>query len=245
MRPGVPEVRITDPLDSELATYRPLSGQAVAGLIFGLLAPLALVDPLLWGLPLLGAIFSFSALRRIHREQPALGGRKIALAGLYLALFFGVLAPSDWFVYRRLVWNEARQFSALWFQYLAQDQPQLAHQMVLPPATRYHDSQHLWDFYRNNPRLREQLEGYVAMPLVRTLLALGPGAVSRFYDTVAQSREDGNDQVELLYAVTFEEEGERKSFFVSILCERQRLADGTAQWRILNTAGGVRPQSRE
>ena len=43
--PSVPDVHITDPQDAELAAYRALAGQAVLGLIFGLLAPLALVDP--------------------------------------------------------------------------------------------------------------------------------------------------------------------------------------------------------
>ena len=48
MRPSVPDVHITDSQDAELAEYRPLAGQAVLGLICGLLAPLAVVDPLLW-----------------------------------------------------------------------------------------------------------------------------------------------------------------------------------------------------
>ena len=58
MRPSVPDVHITDPHDADLAAYRALAPQAVAGLIFGLLAPLAMVDPLLWALPALGTIFS-------------------------------------------------------------------------------------------------------------------------------------------------------------------------------------------
>ncbi len=79
MRPSVPDVHITDPEDAELAAYRALAGQAVLGLIFGLLSPLVLVDPLLWSLfPALGVILSGWALRRIKKSD-SLTGRKMAL----------------------------------------------------------------------------------------------------------------------------------------------------------------------
>ena len=64
----------------------------------------------------------------------------------------------------------------------------------------------------------------------------------RFYETVGQSHDDNDDVVELLYAVTYEEEGERKSFFVAVRALRTKLADGSAGWRILQTGGGVKPE---
>ena len=48
--------------------------------------------------------------------------------------------------------------------------------------------------------------------------------------------------VEQLYAVTYEEEGERKSFFVAVQMSRTKLADGTADWRIAQANGGVKPE---
>ena len=47
MRPSVPDVHITDSRDAELAEYRALAGQAVLGLLLGLSAPLAMIDPML------------------------------------------------------------------------------------------------------------------------------------------------------------------------------------------------------
>ena len=80
MRPSVPDVHITDPQDADLAAYRALAPQAVVGLIFGLLAPLAMVDPLLWAIPLLGTILSALGLaphsepqRRTDWPQARLG----------------------------------------------------------------------------------------------------------------------------------------------------------------------------
>ncbi len=245
MRPSVPEVHITDPRDAEYAAYRALAPQAVAGLIFGLLAPLALIDTLLWIMPALGLFFSCWAIRRIKNNASALTGRGMAMAGLTISLLIAVAAPTEWLVYRCRVRDEARQFSALWFRYLVQDEPQKAHQLTMPPQRRLPFNNRLWDFYRNNPRPREALKGYVSSPTVRTLLALGPRSDVRFYDTAGQIRSDNDDQVEQLYAVTYEEDGERKSFFVAVRMSRPKLTGGKSGWRIVSAEGGVLPEGWE
>ena len=200
MRPSVPDVHITDAEDRELASYRALAGSAVVGLIIGLASPLALVDPLLYGIPIAGLLVSYGALRRIKKSD-LLTGRKIAVTGLLLSLIFLVAAPTDWIVYRRMIRAEARQFSSMWFELLAEDQPQRALQMLMPPQSRQRLDRELWAYYRNNAKSREQLEGYVKGPLVRTLLALGHKAQVRFFDTVKQSHESTDDDlVEQWYA---------------------------------------------
>jgi hypothetical protein len=242
MRPSVPYVHITDSEDAELAAYRALSAQAVLGLIFGLLSPLALVDPMLWWIPMVGVLLSGLAIRRIKKDD-SLTGRKMAAAGLVLSVVFATAAPTDWLLYRRMVRNEARQISSLWFQFLAQDEPQKAHQLTLAPAVRQLLDHRLWAFYRNDPKLRQALEGYVKAPTIRALLALGPKAQVRFFDTAGQIRDENDDDVVTeLYAVTYEEEGEKKSFFVAVQAVRHKLATGEAGWRITQTDGGIRPQ---
>jgi len=239
---SLPPVHITDPQDAQLAEYHPLAGQAVLALIFGLLSPVALIDPMLWAVPLLGLLFSVWALRRINRYAPAMVGRKAALSALALSLLFAAAAPADWLVYRKMVRDEARQVADLWFRYLRDDQPQKAHQLTMAPQFRQPLDNKPWDFYRSNPRWRQGLEEYVKLPLIRTLLALGPRALARFYQTAGQARDNDNDAVDLLYAVTYEESGERKSFFVSVKLLRTKLASGGADWRIEQTEGGVKPE---
>lgn len=241
MRPSVPDVHITDAEDMELAAYRALAGQAVVGLIIGLMSPLALVDPLLYAIPVTGMLVSYWAIRRIKKSD-LLTGRKIAIAGLLLSLVFVVAVPTDWIVYRRMVRAEARQFSSLWFQFVTHDQPQKAYQMLMPPQSRQRLNRELWAFYRNDPKQGGQLENYVKDSLVRTLLALGQRAEVRFFDTVEQSHDGNDDQVQQWYAVTYDEDGEKKSFFVAVHMLRQKLPDGQADWRILWTAVGVRPK---
>jgi hypothetical protein len=243
MRPSVPDVHITDPLDADLAAYRALAPQAVVGLIFGLLAPLAMIDPLLWVLPAVGTVVSFWGLRRIWNCGGELLGRKLAWAGLVLSLLFLAAAPADLFTYRRMIGNEARQFSALWFRCLARQEPQKAWQLHLSPQIRQPLDDRLWQFYRNSARQRNNLQAFVKLPLTRTLLALGPNAEARFYQTAGVGRDDDNDDVvDQYYAVTYEEQGERKSFFVLVRMTRYDLGKGQAGWSIVQTEGGVRPK---
>jgi hypothetical protein len=246
MRPSVPDVHITDSQDAEFAAYRPLAVQGVVGFLFGLLSPLALVNTAFWLLPVIGLSLSWWALRRIHRGEAATTGRRLARIGLVLSLLFLVAAPTDWLVYRRMVRNEARQFCTLWFGYLAAGKPQKALQLTVPPQMRQPLGENLWAYYRNEARARMGLENYVQSPLVRTLLALGSSrAMVRFYETTGQSQLGNDDVVDSVFAVTYEDEGEKRSFFVSLKAARMKLADGSADWRLLTTDGGVKPKGWE
>jgi hypothetical protein len=244
MRPSVPDVHITDSQDAEFAAYRALASQAVVGLLFGLLAPTALLAPAIWGVPAAGVFFSAWALRRIKSDPLALTGRKMAWAGLSLSLLLLVAAPSDWLVYRHIVRDEARQISSLWLRCVTHKEPQKAHQLTVPPRNRQPLDDSLWRYYRNNPHSRRKLEGYVQMPLVRTLLEMGSRADVRFYETAGQSQEDDADFVEQVYAVTYEEAGEKKTFFVVVQSMRTKLADGQAGWQILQTALAGKPEEK-
>ncbi len=161
---------------------------------------------------------------------------------MILSLLFLAAAPADLLIYRWMIRNEARQFSALWFRYLGQEEPHKAYQLYLSPQFRQPLDDHLWHFYRKSPKPRDNLEKFVKLPLVQTLLALGPKAQVRFYQTASERREDEHDLVNQYYAVTYEEQGERKSFFVLVQMVRQKLSNGQAGWHILQAEGGVRPE---
>lgn len=79
--------------DRDLIDYRPISGWAVAALLLGLAAGLALVHPLLLCVPIAGIAVAMIALRRIERSPVKLVGRKAALVGLAFSVIYGVAAP--------------------------------------------------------------------------------------------------------------------------------------------------------
>jgi hypothetical protein len=239
---------LSEASDDGLA-YRSVSLTAVWGLIFGVLGVFSLAIPLLWLVPLLGVALSALALRRIARDAPTVTGRKAALAGLFLSVVFVVAGPAEAIGYRLWVEREARQFADYWFEFLRQNEPQKAHQLSLAPGVRPPMDAALWEFYRQGPRWYEELGAYVAQPAIRTLLALGPKAEVRFYHIAQHDRQDERDVVEPIYAVTYLDGRQKKTFFVLLSLERQRyrssdgdrLRLGHADWRIHRVDGGVRP----
>lgn len=98
--------------------YRPVSGLAVAALAMGALSALALTSPLLWGLPLFGVLLALVALRDVSREGAEKAGRAAALAGLALAVGFGVQALTGRIVVRRIMADRARAVTEAWLDAL-------------------------------------------------------------------------------------------------------------------------------
>ena len=235
--------------DDDREPYQAVSLHAVLSLTCGLAGPLTFVGPLGWLAPWAGIILAAAALRRIARNAPHLAGRKAALAGLTLSAIFAAAGPVEWIVYRQRVAAEAVQFAQFWFDFLRDDQPQKAFQLTLHPHQRQPLDASLWEFYTQEPRWRHELDDYVTQPAVRTLLALGPRAEVRFCQIDAQDRERDHDLVSPLFAVTFDEAGRKKTYFIRLKLERMRLTTRDAQkrtvafadWRVVMIEGGVRP----
>lgn len=237
--------RLPVPQDAEVADYKAVSVLAVLGLLAGLLTVTALLSPAMWIVVLVGLVLNSLALMRIAQEAPALIGRKAALAGLALSLFFGAVAVADWYTYSAMARREARQFATLWFENLRDREPQRAHQLTLSPNMRRPFDDKLWSVYYEGSDTREELESYLDRAEVKALMALGGKAQVRYYASPMQSQGAGNDIVSLVYAVTFPEAQEKKTFFLKLVLERHRLAKpARAEWRILNSEGGVGPDGR-
>jgi hypothetical protein len=242
MSPTAPP-RLAEDQDAEVAEYRTLSGAAVGGLILGLLSPAALVDSVAWCIPIAGILVSIYALWRIRRNDAALTGRKAAQWGLWLSLCFAAAAPADQLYYRYRIRQEARQFAAMWFDLLAAGRPERAFQLTLDVKNRQPLDDRLWEYYRNAPVVRATLDHYVAAAKegekpqpVRTLLALGKSAKAQYLDAPAQFQDVGMDVVYLRYAVTFDDAGAKKTFFLIVQLMRHKTEDGRAFWKISGCA---------
>jgi hypothetical protein len=238
MSPAAPP-RLSEDHDADVAAYRRISGAAVAGLILGLLSPAALVDTIVWCIPVLGIAVSMYALVQIRRNAGELSGRKAALWGLWLSLCFAAAAPADLLYYRYRICREADQFTMLWFDLLAEGRPERAYQLTTIPKDRQPLDDRLWDYYNNNPLPRASLDRFVAPAkagdkpaVVRTLLALGKSAKVQYLGAPALANDQGVDIVFLRYAVTFEEAGAKKTFFLIVQLMRLTTEDGRAFWRI-------------
>jgi hypothetical protein len=224
--------------------YRPVSVWAIVVLVLGLLSATAFVHPLLWLIPPLGVVSGLLTLRRIRTQEPRPFGRSMALAGVALSVFFGVAAGAHLWSYRYLGQIEARYTAQQWFEYLRQGEPQKADQLCENPLTRPPLDDGLWGFYRTHQDAREGLRKFVANPLVRTLLALGKKAQARPYAHGSFTVDGNSELAEEVFAVTFEDQGLKKSFFAVVTLESVP-PDGSRRprWCVVGYRGGIKPQA--
>lgn len=229
----------------ELPEYQAVSGLAVGSLVLGIVSVAALAGQVLWGLPLVGAITAVVALARIDRSAGTLVGRRLALWGLGLSIFFGAIAPAHFLTNERLLADRAAEVGQKWFTALAHGEPQVARQLNVPfkSRARTSDPAELWVHYREAAGDRKDLEQFVADPLIRALLELNGRAVVRQYGTPTVGTTDEQAIVVQTYAVTYGEGAQRRTFFVNLQLERNlQRGPGYVDWRVAKSIGGIEPQ---
>ncbi len=222
-----------DHIADELSEYNSVSRLAVIAILLGIASPLAWLGPYLWWIPVVAVCVSIAGLIHVNRPQLGLIGRKAAIGGLCLALISGIGAPTQHYTYRYLVQLEGKRFALQWFDYLRKGEVEKAHQMTVAITDRQPLNEDLWEFYRERSDWADDLREYANTPVVRTLLALGDRANVRLYDrhgVVVQPRTDGTiDQ----FAVTYEDEGVKKSFFLYVFLKRHYNSFAQrGQWKI-------------
>lgn len=229
--------------DSEVVDYQAVSGLAVIGLLVGLASALALIWPWLWIAALVGIVLNFVALVRIAMLAPSLTGGRLAIAGLLVSVFFTAMVPTNWLTYRWAIRRQARQVASLWFDALQNDQPVKAYQLSLDPRYRRPLDELARKVRQSGSTPRTELRTYVDQPDVRCLLALDGKAQVRHYATEDQfDDEKRHEFVVEVYAVTFDEQGQKKTFFVRLTLERYDLPSGLgSDWQVASTQGGYHP----
>lgn len=230
-----------DAADEEVARYHALSSLAVAGLLAGLLSPLAMCASVLWLVPLAAVILSGFALWRIATRWPDLVGRPAALAGLMLGAIFLVAAPVDNLLYRYFLGQQAQQFAEIWFDAVRNGDVHEAHQLMIDPKHRPPRESNLPEFYRQNPNWQQKMKLFADEPTMRTLFALGPAAEIHFHETTTDSRQEVFNVVQQTYAVTYpDEQKQPKSFFITLLMQRTvDTTSGRANWTLIRVEDGV------
>jgi len=232
--------------EEDLRQYGAISGWAVVSVILGVTSFLALFSPVLLLLPALGAFAALIALERIRDPESGVVGRKTALVGLFLSVMFASAVPVQAFATRWWLQRESREFGLLWFELLRDQKPMAAlHLKIESPQRRPLDRpEQLLSFYRQREEGRDDVAFFFGLPVVQTLLALGPRAEVRFYETEKYESYPYRTVVTNVYAVTYEDRGRRKTFFVRMEMERTvNPITGEPGWRIVSFEGGVTPLS--
>lgn len=227
-----------------LLDYRTPNGWAIAGLVAGIFSFLAMFGPLGWIVPAAAIVASSAALFRLGSRESVTFGRGAALVGLSLGLIFLTAGPTAQWSAEWSLQEEAKQVAIEWFEYLQHNEPHKAAQLGVSPELRQPLDDSLWAYYREHPEAKRELEDFVRQPLTRALLTLGPTAQVRYYETQNIERGAKHDQLEQFYAVTYDDAGKKKSFFVRLTMNRSiDPATDRGRWRVSNAGGGVRPKS--
>ncbi len=225
---ALPDVSEDDALE-----YRPVEAWAIVALLLGLASPLALVDPLLSLVPVIGLLAALVALSRISGD-PLRPGRRAALAGMALSALFLMVPLAHYTSANWLLARQARPVADEFVKDLRERNPQQALLLTMVPDRRPPNDDGLWSFYRNDAESQQDLRMFVDKPAIRMLLALGDRADIRFYKTnkVAAGRTVG--LVDYWYTVTFvDDDGRKKTIMFGLLMERKQPQDRSLNpWRV-------------
>lgn len=231
--------RFTSPLEGEIPQYRPLCGLAVTGLILGLLSSLAILHIGFGVIGLAAILAAAGAMIRIGRT-PGMVGRGLAIAAIVLAIFWTAAAWGKDVTHAYLMSTQSREFALLWFNFLRNNEPEKAMELGNSPRGRRAFNARLIDHYLTDRDSYEAFQGFVVNPEVRALLKLGQRAQVRFY----QAESPDNERVAADFAVTYEEGGVTKTFFVRLYLRRVILTDKQVSgWYIESSRGPVVPET--
>lgn len=191
------------------AGYRDISALAVVGLLCGALSVLALDHLALLLVAVLALCINGAALRRIGIYKQK--GRLMALAGMALALIFGLSAPALSVARERADRAQAIELARQWFEALRDDHPEAAYRYSMARWRRDSPDNSL-------PALRksELVALYRQQPAVRDLLKLGKASRIRYCGIVSSQTTDESRTIIDLYSVAADRADDKTSFFVQL-----------------------------
>jgi hypothetical protein len=236
----VSQPHLSEQPEPEVEQYRPVSGLAVVALILGLFSLTAWVEPFLIFVAAVGALVGVAAIWQVAAGAPEMLGRKAAIVGLFLSIFVLVGVASKGYTHRALIRNEAKRFAGQWFEFLLDHQPEKAFAMTresgVEPEPLTIEGEAI------APPEGPSAAGYARLPEVHALLQLGDRAQVRYYQTELQTRKESGDEIQQVYAVTFDKDGTKTTFFVRLNMERSiDEKTGRASWQITSSRGGIKP----
>jgi hypothetical protein len=202
--------------DAGASDYRAVSAMAIASLLVSLLAVLAFWHPVLWIVPITAVVLGLLAVWRIDRRENELLGRGLAVIAICLSLVVLSAAGSRYGMLNYRAGVAAREMGLRWFEALRDGNPELAAQLSLEPLQREPDGTDLQAFYRSEPGATDYLGRFVAEPVVKAVLKLGPSARVRYVETLEHLDDNRKERMYDIYAVTYQDEGKLKSFFVRL-----------------------------
>lgn len=226
-------------LDDE-PTYRSISVMALVSLLLGLTAPLCIMAPLLFALPIAGIALALMALRNIATSDGTLIGRTAALVGLALSIASICMTVTRAKVSETMLSQQARATAMEWIELLQAGNTDEAFEMTTakrkgppPPSPLNMES----------PQpARKPIDEFSENPVVHFLVQHAKGAeVSYVGDAGFDPGAYGAAMIGQEYDVAASQEPDGKSpTRIQLALERVRGRAGTPwQWLVSNYQSDV------
>lgn len=156
----------------ELSEYRPVSFLAIASAIVGLLSIVANFQLVLLVIPIAGIILAMVAIREIDAPDTNYIGRRFAVIGLALSIFFGAYALSRTVIVNKIRANQAAQVAKGWVDIVRSGNLPQAAEWMKPAVNRQRSTIDLAEHYSTNEDAVTFLKAMQTNDSVRRIIAV-------------------------------------------------------------------------
>ena len=233
--PALGEVRV----DEEIG-YHTLSVLSIVSLILGFAAPLCLIAPLLFAIPIAGVAVALLAIRRISASDGILFGRRAAVVALGLCVASMCASITRSTLAQQMLSRQARHAALEWFALLEAGDAKAAFDMTVmntqppPPGTPESAAN----------ASASPMETFRQQSVVHFLLEQAKGSILRYTGDLAYDPGvRGVAQIEQQFSVDQAEHSGRDSSAAVQLTMRRTLIDGTWRWLVANSRSDDLPSS--
>jgi len=252
------EIQFGESGEETFQDYRSVSRASVVGLVLGLLSALSLVHWLLAPIALAAVLVSCLALVQIRARSGELLGRKAALAGIVLGIFFATSATTREYLRRDELDRQARKHAERWLGLLRkgdlpdlykafelrQEYPQrqpvgtnLALRYGVPAQFQRLDSGMIDSALMEEYMPRKAFNDFVDRPEIKEVRAAGTESELNFVGVVGRNREREKDVVTLEYELRYNSESQTETTRFTIKMFRTFYDElGEAHWHVVELA---------
>lgn len=221
--------------DASISHYRSVSWAAILAMLLALASALAIANPLFLVLPLAALAASLYALRQIAANSELLTGRSLAIAALFLSIFFLVFAPARLWMRSRVVQEKGQELADAFLDLLQAGKLQEAHQLAQIKYITPRPDESMTPGFDPKKLTPEDFREFEKTQTIRNMRRLEFKFTYRL-EGVESGRAYGDSELLVLrYRIVPDSGDEKKSFPVWISVARTvEPSAGMATWKLVD-----------
>jgi hypothetical protein len=239
-----PRFHTTD--EPDVVSYHVISKLAVVSAVFGLLSFTATLHPLMLIAPIVAVVTGALALRAIATDTAGLTGRRLAIAGMIVGVFFAATATSRLMTRDWIIATRAKKFAGDWLQLAIDGRREEAYEMTLAPERRQLPTTDLPAYYAGSPERNEHLQRFYDESPMKELIEFGTAGtvrLDRIVDTLQDHR--SRDIVGLIYSLEYVDGDTPHTLKIRLVLRRSRHPrTGRGQWVVWQVGDPADPEDQ-